>query len=100
MENYEKIPAVEEDLYGNRRDVLEAHDWDVTVGAAHLLGRAVGTIASNQSRSVVSELFDDKVQNRPLESLQYEMCRNDDDASELERKSALLSAFIRGFEER
>ncbi len=100
MENYERIPAVEEDLYGDRRDVLEAHGWDVTVGGAHLLGSAVGAIASSQSRGVVSELFDDKVDKRPLESLQYEMCRNDNDASELERKSALLGAFIHGFEER
>ena len=100
MENYERIPAVGEDLYGDRRDVLEAHDWDVTVGGAHLLGSAVGAIASRQSRSIVSDLFDDKVENRPLESLQYEMCRNDNDASELERKRALLGAFIRGFEER
>jgi predicted nucleotidyltransferase len=97
LENYEMIPAVEDALYGERQDVLEAYGWDRSLGGAHLLGSAVSGIGLAPSKGIVSDLFNDRIEGRPLESLEYEMCRNDFAASELERVSGLLRAFRDGF---
>jgi predicted nucleotidyltransferase len=96
MENYELIPAVSNALYGAEVEVLKAYDWDISLGGAHLLGNAAASIASRESKSVISNLFNDKIKGWALESLRYEMCRSQNDESELERKSALLDAFING----
>ena len=95
--NYEMIPAVEEALYGEKKEVLERYGWDRSLGGAHLLGNAVSAIASPPSQSLVSDLFNDRIEGRQMESLEYEMCRNDYGESELERVARLLSAFRDGF---
>lgn len=97
LENYEKIPAVEDALYGERQDVLEVYGWDRSLGGAHLLGSAVSVIGLAPSKGIVLDLFNDRIEGRPLESLEYEMCRNDFAPSELERVSGLLRAFRDGF---
>jgi predicted nucleotidyltransferase len=97
LENYEKIPTVEETLYGEKKEVLERYGWDLSLGGAHLLGSEVSAIASTPAKRIVSDLLHDRIEGRRMESLEYEMCRNDFAASELERVSGLLSAFRDGF---
>ena len=97
IENYERIPAVEETLDEDEGGILERYEWDRSLGGAHLLGSAVSTIASTPSKRIVSDLLNDRIQGRRVESLEYEMCRNDFAEAELERVSLLLGAFKDGF---
>ena len=97
IENYEKIPAVEETLDEDEERILERYEWDRSLAGAHLLGSAVSAIASTPSKRVVSDLLNDRIQGRRVESLEYEMCRNDFAEAELERVSLLLGAFRDGF---
>ena len=99
MENYERIPEIAAIIYDNTA-VLESLDWDPALAGSLVLGKATKEIASEEAQAVIARMRNGEIENRTIEHLQFDMCRNGYDDIELQRKVAFLEAFFRGFYER
>jgi len=95
LENYEEIPEVRDALFKTEQ-VMEKYEWDQTMGGSHLLGEHAGSIASEHTREMISQLVVGELGERNMEKLIDEMCTRRTWAR-YERNSQLLSAFMAGF---
>lgn len=94
LTNYENIPAVSDQLYGETR-LMELYGWDITLASAHQLGLNVKQITLPKTYNVISELLDNQNSKLPLERLLNEMGENT--THQYARHEALINAFISGY---
>lgn len=96
LSTYEKIPEVMDALYeSNNTQIMEAHDWDITLSAACLLGRHTSHISQKNTKAMINRLMNKELDNLDMERLAEEMC--DDVETQFDRNRKLLSAFMDGF---
>lgn len=96
LSTYEAIPAVRAALYDEpHTHVMEVYDWDVTQGAANLLGQHAGHIARSNTRDQIEKLTVGELGGLTPARLAEEMCDRVD--TQYTRNTALLSAFMSGF---
>jgi len=95
--NYERLPGICDALYGDRLDLMEAHDWDLTQAAAHLLGAHARAIARPATRRHITELTTDDAETPRLDRLAEDMCADVD--AQYARNRRLLTAFMAGLAE-
>ncbi|MBQ0795084.1 nucleotidyl transferase AbiEii/AbiGii toxin family protein [Zhongshania sp.] len=94
LSNYERIPSVSDSLF-TEQTVLDHFDWDLSLAAAHQLGRDTQSIASDACHTVISDLFNGKQPKRNIDQLTENMCNTVD--REFARNRELLHAFNKGF---
>lgn len=96
LSTYEKVPRVNDALYGDRTNIMELYDWDITPSSAHLLGQHALDIAQENTRLEIARFAGDEIKGRPREMLISEMCTQRSEA-QYERNEQLLTAFLAGF---
>lgn len=96
LTTYERVPRVNDVLYGAEAHIMEQYDWDITLASAHRLGRDAHDIAQENTRLAIRTFANGSIQGHPRESLVNEMCIRRSD-SQYERNKQLLSAFLTGF---
>jgi predicted nucleotidyltransferase len=92
--NYERLPGICDALYGDRVDLMEAHDWDLTRAAAQLLGAQARAVARPATRRHITQLATDDAETPRLDRLAEDMCADVD--TQYDRNRRLLSAFMAG----
>lgn len=97
LSSYEVLPEVIDTLYDHETDVLAIYDWDLTLAAAHLLGRRADAIALAATRSQIVAFAAGQLQNLTLERLAEQMCEHI--STQYERNMQLLQAFLEGFKD-
>ncbi|GBE09286.1 hypothetical protein BMS3Abin11_02417 [bacterium BMS3Abin11] len=96
LSTYEKITAVMDALYeSNNTQIMEVHDWDITLSAAYLLGRHASDIAQKKTKTMINRFTNKGLDSLNMERLVEEMC--DDVDTQFDRNWKLLSAFMDGF---
>lgn len=96
LDRYEAIPAVRDALYDElHAQIMEEYGWDITLGAAYLLGHHAGDIARPNTREQIVRLANGGAGTLTLSRLAEEMCEHVD--IQYARNAALLTAFIGGF---
>ena len=79
LSTYEYIQAVTDALYDeDNNSTLKASGWDMTLAAAHLLGRHANRIARAETRHEIARLARGELGGLNLECLAEEMCERID----------------------
>ena len=95
LESYERIPAILDEVYGEKNSMIMAtYDWDLTLACSHLLGRHAQKIASPETSETVRRLFAGEIKNLSIETLFAEMSQN---PLEARRNQQMLEACCAGF---
>lgn len=94
LDSYERIPAVQDECYGDA-DLMGGYEWDINLGAAEILGRSVRDVLQPRTTELLSQLFDDGTGKLTLENLVEDSCVHPD--IQMERHEALIQAFVKGF---
>ena len=76
---------------------MEAHDWDLTEAAAHLLGAHARAIARPATRRHIARLATEDAETPRLDRLAEDMCADVD--AQYARNRRLLTAFMAGLAE-
>ena len=98
LSTFEQIPDIQDALYEDENaGIMEGYDWDLSLAAAHLLGRHARAIAQSDTRQRIAHLADGEPEPLNLDRLAEEMCEHID--SQYERNRQLLAAFMTGFSE-
>lgn len=98
LSTYEQIPDTRDALYEDENTgIMEGYDWDLSLAAAHLLGRHARAIARSDTRRRIAHLADGEPEPLTLDRFAEEMCEHID--SQYERNRQLLAAFMTGFSE-
>lgn len=77
---YERIPKIQDALYGERSDIMNRYDWDITQSSAYLLGEHSLGIAQEQTRLMIARLANGGISGRRREILIAEMGTQNSDA--------------------
>lgn len=97
LSTYEYIQAVTDALYDeDNNSTLETYGWDMTLAAAHLLGRHANRIARSETRHEIARLASGELGGLNLECLAEEMCERIDTQYESNRQR--LAAFMAGMD--
>lgn len=94
LESYERLPAVQDECYGDE-ELMEAHGWDITLAAAEVLGRHVAPVLMIDTAALLDQLIDEGIGKLDLERLVEESCTQAD--TQYERHRSLLDAFVKGY---
>jgi predicted nucleotidyltransferase len=98
LSTYEQIPDIRDALYEDENTgIMEGYDWDLSLAAAHLLGRHTRAIARSDTQQRIAHLADGELEPLTLDRLAEEMYEHID--SHYERNRRLLAAFMTGFSE-
>ena len=96
LSTYEQIPDVRDALYEDENTaIMEGYDWDLSLAAAHLLGRHARAIARSDTQRRIAHLADEELELLNLDRLAEEMCEQA--GNQYERSRHQLAAFIAGF---
>ncbi len=96
IESQEHIPAVQDECYGDQ-GLMGSYEWDINLSAAEILGRNVRDVLQPRTTELLSQLFEHGTGKLKLENLIEESCSHPD--IQMERHSALIQAFVKGFRE-
>lgn len=94
LTTYEKLPQISDHLYRDRQ-LMEQHDWDLTLASAHQLGADAGELAGSASYALIANFFKGEHDNLNTEKLLTEMGISSE--ASYERNETLLNACIEGF---
>jgi predicted nucleotidyltransferase len=93
---YEAIPEIKDALYeSDSVQIMETYGWDITLAAAHLLGKHAKAIAQENTRQEIARLANGELDGLTTERLAEEMCEHVE--HQYDRNEQLLTAFFRGF---
>ncbi|ROT96188.1 hypothetical protein EB809_17365 [Marinobacter sp. R17] len=87
LDNYDKIPAIADRLYGEHAGILEIYEWDTRFAGAHVLGLDVASIAEARTLSYLRYRLD-------VESAERLCIDAGSDPADI--NESLVSAFRRG----
>jgi hypothetical protein len=70
LSTYEQIPDIREALYEDENTgAMEGYDWDLSLAAAHLLGRHTRAIAQSDTQQRIARLADGELDTLNLDRL-------------------------------
>ncbi len=98
LSSYDQIPDIQDALYQHENTVtMEGYDWDLSLAAAHLLGRHARAIARSDTRQRITRLANGELEPLNFNRLAEEMCEHIGEQHAENRR--LLAAFTAGFSE-